>query len=133
VLKIAGSLGMLYATSEDGQEEEIKKWERVADWIQVIFGAESLAIRGFESIQVGELGLFLESSRLVVRPTNMRDALVYYACQRAASGTRVTPCRACGTPFLSGGSRGKGKKIASSKFCCDQCRWDFNNKQRRER
>ena len=136
VVKAAGAVGMLYGTSQLGEAEALGDWRQLSDWLRVIFGAEQMFVHGLNEMEVGTMKLHLQPSkerkpRIVFKPLTMRDALIFHACRRAAGGTHVNMCLSCSAWFLSGGARGRGKKIASSKFCCDQCRWDYNNARRR--
>lgn len=136
VIKAAGAVGMLYGSSQPGEAEALGDWRQLSDWLRVIFGAEQMFVYGWKEMEVGRMTLHLQPSkeqkpRIVFKPLTMRDALIFHACRRAAGGTHISICASCSAPFLSGGARSEGKKIARAKFCCDQCRWDYNNARRR--
>jgi hypothetical protein len=67
--------------------------------------------------------------RLAMIPSSLQSALFLQCAHSLAAGKAIRTCHACGTWFEAGGS---GNRRADAKFCSDKCRFDFNNKPKRE-
>ncbi len=114
---------------EIGHSECLNNWIVLAWNIQLVFQAPRIS-NG--PAKVGDLGVFLvnapkSGTAISIRPSDANAAVIYHAARMVAAGTAFQTCAQCRTPFLAGGMRGKKKKRAGSRFCSDQCRWDFNN------
>jgi hypothetical protein len=87
---------------------------------------------------VGNVSIYLipdkeTGMRLVIRPNSLFQALPLVAARTAATGTtKLSTCKHCNTPFLSGrAGRGKGRR-SDSRFCSDKCRYSYHNEAKRK-
>jgi hypothetical protein len=144
VLVIARRIGLLDArlnpdSPPTSQRESLWGWFFVAQGIQEMFngrwvGGQPIQIDEFP---VGKLSVYISfksgrPSSMAVRPACTSDALRYHAAQMVTSGTKPQACKCCKAPFLIGGPRARGKKKAGTRFCSEQCRWDYNNARRKK-
>jgi hypothetical protein len=152
VILIARHIGMLTAGGADPQtyeafdedhvghvfyHESLETWIDLVGWMQRIFDIREH--KNDFDIPVGPLSVFLSGRpsqpiSIRIRPGDTHDALLYVAAGMIAQGTTAQECDNCGKPFLEGGGRGgRGKKRAGSRFCSDQCRYEFHNEARRKK
>jgi hypothetical protein len=155
VLAITRRIGLLDARVNPGgprtyERESLWGWFFLAQDIQQMFsgqrveGRPGLRIGGqlvldefWNDVPVGNLTVYIhfKSGRpgsMTVRPACTRDALRYHAAQMVTSGTKPQACKCCKAPFLIGGPRARAKKKAGTRFCSEQCRWDYNNARRKK-
>jgi hypothetical protein len=120
------------------ERESMWDWFRLAQNIQEAFSGR---LHGRLPISwehpVANLSVYLSyrlgrPRSMSVRPASTGGALMYHAAQMAVSGTRAQACKSCNAPFLIGGPRSRGKKKSGTRFCSDQCRWDYNNERRKK-
>ena len=86
---------------------------------------------------IGRLTLYMSFKSggfrsMAILPENTDQVLIYRAAQLASSGTKLQRCAKCESPFLIGGSRAREKKKEGTRFCGEQCRWDYNNARRKK-
>jgi hypothetical protein len=141
VIAIARRIGLLQSNLNPDAPES--GWESMWDWFflaQDIQGAFSGRLGGLLiewEHPVANLSVYLSyksgrPSSMNVRPASTSAALRYHAAQMAVSGTKAQTCKSCEAPFLIGGPRARGKKKAGTRFCSEQCRWDYNNARRKK-
>jgi hypothetical protein len=144
-LEIARHVGLLQSDlNPDGpaiyNHESMWEWFFLAQHIQRMFsgrwwsGGPPIQM---DELPVGTLSVYIsfKSGRpgsMTLRAACTRDALVYHAAQMVTAGTKPQACKCCKTPFLLGGPRARGKKKAGTRFCSEQCRWDYNNARRKK-
>jgi hypothetical protein len=149
-LIIAGHLGMLdMSGGEDDpitglgyrRYQSLDRWAKLADEIQAIFyGREirkriptNFVLSSFHTLRI-VLTYVGTGVSMHLLPPDTGTALIYYAAQMVAAGTKLQNCEHCHLPFLSGGEgRGGGKRRRDARFCSDECRWQFHNEARRKR
>ena len=66
---------------------------------------------------------------LSIAPTHLRAALTLQCLAHRAEGARIRSCKACGSLFEVGGA---SRRRSHKEFCSDSCRFEFNNRRRRE-
>ena len=146
---IAKQMGGLVAADE---AEPLGLWETHQFLLRQIFGgkltdkaewratkANPIPPSDLNSAQhVGNVSIYLipdkeRGMRLVIRANNLWQALPLYAARMAAKGTtKLSTCKYCDTPFLSGrAGRGKGRR-SDSRFCSDKCRYSYHNEAKRK-
>jgi hypothetical protein len=116
--------------------EHLSVWSQWAQRIQLMFAGPP----SNRAIEVGVCSVFVYldyrvdgSPSMSVQPGFAGDAVIYHAAQMIARGTASQVCEHCGTTFLSGGAgRGKEKKRGDSRFCSDECRYNYHNEKRRK-
>jgi hypothetical protein len=140
VLAITRRTGLLNSELHPGtayERERMSDWLFLAQAIQWMFsGRQHDGSVQSDELFVADLSVYVsfKSGRpdsMVVRPACTRDALMYCAAQMIASGTRPQQCKWCKGQFFIGGPRARGKKKEGSRFCQEQCRWDYNNARRK--
>jgi hypothetical protein len=138
-LLIAKHVGLLRTMITGGKPYDPYQRESLLEWL----GYSAKIQRMFDGrldpeMSEGHLGFYLLTKpngtrSMAVRPTSTANALSFHAAQMIARGTAAQTCEHCGTIFLSGGGDpGKDKKRGGSRFCSDECRWQFHNKSRRK-
>jgi hypothetical protein len=143
VLAIARRIGLLESHLNPdepwaSERESLWLWFFLAQDIQSAFTGHhpSGGPNGFE-YPAAQLSVYLSFKTgrprsMSVRPASTADALRYHAAQMAVSGTKAEACKSCSAPFLIGGPRARGKKKSGTRFCSEQCRWDYNNARRKK-
>jgi hypothetical protein len=143
VLAIARRIGLLenHLNPDEpwaSERESLWLWFFLAQDIQSAFSGRhpSGGLNGWEC-PAAQLSVYLSFKTgrprsMSVRPASTADALRYHAAQMAVSGTKAQACKSCNAPFLIGGPRARGKKKSGTRFCSEQCRWDYNNARRKK-
>lgn len=130
-LAIAKSLGQLEGWSEKWHGEVLDKWLLLSKRIQAVylktstdFVKEFIPPNGL----IGKVDLTFRAGpngkpNICLRPHSLADALLLRAAELRADGVDFRRCEHCNAPLIN--------KIASARFCCDECRTAFNNERRK--
>ena len=135
---LSGRTGMLVGSSKKGTTEELVRWRIAGKWLAAVFRMPAfLKVNPSPpGNDIGRIDLRLVTdgshARLELRPHTLFDALIYTAARMKVTGTDIRRCQWCSKPFQAGGRGKSSQKIASARFCSDQCRYDFNNARRRK-
>lgn len=73
-----------------------------------------------------------EKPKIAFRPQTLIDAFTLHAARLATGGASLRHCEFCSNSFVTGGKHASGQKIASARFCSDQCRSDFHNARKKK-
>lgn len=141
-LAIARRIGLLESHTNPerpwgSERESMWDWFFLAQSIQEAFTGRTVGLPIKWEHPVASLSVYLSyksgrPSSMNVRPASTGAALMYHAAQMAVSGTKAQACKSCNAPFLIGGPRARGKKKSGTRFCSEQCRWDYNNARRKK-
>jgi hypothetical protein len=125
-VEFAQTWGLLTTLALPGAEEPIDLWrdeiKHAKFWLRGLSEASvplGRAVSFVTHVRVGvEFNSSRETPRLLLTPTNLRDAMLLQLVQAIAGGVVIQVCEQCGEWFTAGGDA----RRSVAKFCSERCK-----------